>query len=153
MIIETTLYVHRGIHEMLNRGAATSGRTRTFIIKLLMQRVMDDNKKLLQSYPRIRYQARDDKENWHRIHLVLNEYEYEYCLDMRKLFKMSVSFILAYAVRRYLEDVINEMIDGSNNTDNYCYQNYILIRKTIDGIICWQLYWGIPSKITTLLNL
>lgn len=132
---------------MLNRGAAITGRTRTFIIKILMQRVMDDNRKMLQSYPRIRYQARDDKENWHRIHLVLNEYEYEYCLDMRKLFKMSVSFILAYAVRRFLEDVINELIDGSNNTDNYCYQNYILIKKIIDGIICWQIYWGIPTEI------
>ena len=127
MIIETTLYVHNSIQEKLNWGAVITGRTRTFILKLLMQRVMSENKKMLQSHSRVKYQGGDVKENWHRFHLVLNEYEYEYCLDMRKLFKMSVFFILAYAVRRYLDDIVNELQSG-NNTDNYCYKNYILMK-------------------------
>jgi hypothetical protein len=41
---------------------------------------------------------------------------------------------------------MNELIDGSNNTDNYLYRNYILIKKIIDGVICWQTYWGYPKK-------
>jgi hypothetical protein len=146
MLIETTIYIHKNTLEMLNRGAALTGSPRTFILRLLMQRVMGDNHKMLQSYSRVKYQERDKKENWYRLHIVMNEYEYEYYLDMRKFYKMSVSFILAFAVRRYLDEVLNELLEGSNNIDNYWYRNYILIKKTIDGIICWQIYWGIPHK-------
>ena len=143
MLIETTIYVHKRILEMLNKRAEITGKSRTFIIKLLMQRVMSDNQKMIKSYSRIKYQERDVKENWHRFHVSMNEYEYEYYLDMRKFFKMSVSFILAYAVMRYLDEVLKR----NKSADNYCYQNYIFMKEVVNGIICWQIYWGIPQKI------
>ena len=117
-----------------------------------MQRVMNDNQAMLKSYSRIKYQARDDKENWYLVHLVLNEYEYEYYLDMRKFFKMSVSYIVAYAVKRYLDEIIDELLNMNKNTDNYLYRNYILITKTINSVICWQIYWGVPLKLPGLQN-
>ncbi len=132
---------------MLDRGVETTGRTRTFIIKVLMQRIMSNNQHMIKSNARIKYQSRDNKDNWHRLHLVLNEYEYEYYLDMRKFYKMSVSFILAYAARRYLDEILNELLNGSKNTDNYYYKNYIFIRKTMNKVICWQIYWGLPQKL------
>jgi hypothetical protein len=145
MLIESTIYVNMRILGMLNRGAAITGRSRTYMIKILMQRVMRDDQKLLKFYSRIKYQERDLKENWHRLHIVLNEYEYEYYLDMRKFFKMSVSFILAYAVIRYLD----ELLKMNESTDNYCYKNYVFIKQLVNGIICWQTYWGIPPNLTT----
>jgi hypothetical protein len=147
MFIESTMYVHKSIQEMLEKGAETIGYTKTSIIKILLQRVMKDNHKLLKLYSRVKYQERDDKENWRRLHIVLNEYEYEYCLDMRKFFKMSVSLILAYAVRRYLDEILNELQSVIKDTDNYYYKNYIIIKKTIDEVICWQVYWGITQKL------
>ena len=147
MLIETTVHIHKSILEMLNKKVELTGKTRTFMMKLLMQRVMSDNQKMLKSYKRIRYQARDAKENWHKLHVVMNEYEYEYYLDMRKFFKMSVSFILAYAVRRYLDEIVKELLYGNISTDNYRYKNYIFIKETIDEVICWQIYWGIPQKL------
>ena len=146
MLIETTMHVNTAILEMLQIRAEMTGRTITSIVRLLMQRVMDDNQKMLGTSSRIRYQKRDEKENWQRLHIVLNEYEYEYYLDMRKFYKMSVSYILAYAVLRYLE----ELLEGNSSTDNYCYKNYILIRKTIDETVTWQIYWGIPPQLTDL---
>ena len=143
MLIKTTLYVNKSILETLNKSSAITGINKTKIIKLLMQRVMKDNQRLLKTYSRVKYQERDIRENWHRIHIVLNEYEYEYYLDMRKFFKMSVSFILAYAVMRYLDEVLK----GNKSADNYCYQNYIFMKEVVNGIICWQIYWGIPQKI------
>ncbi len=150
MLVETTINTHKSVLKLLNDGAARTFRSRTFMIKLLMQRVMNDNQRMLKSYSRIKYQARDDKKNWYLVHLVLNEYEYEYYLDMRKFFKMSVSYILAYAVKRYLSEIIDELLDMSKNTDNYLYRNYILIIKTINNVICWQIYWGIPLKLPCL---
>ena len=152
MPIGTTLHVHKSILEMLNERAEITGRTQTVIIKLLMRRVMDDNQKMIKRSSRIRYQKRDRKENWHRIHIVLNEYEYEYCLDMRKFYKMSVSFILAYAVIRYLDEIVNELRGRNKNADNYLYNSYILVKETVGGIVCWKIYWGIPSNLTDLRN-
>lgn len=147
MNIETTIHIQRNTLEMLERGAAITGRSRTLIIKMLMQRLMRDNQKMLQSHSRIRYQERDLKENWHRLHIVMSEYEYDYFLDMRKLYKMSVSLILAFAVRHYLDEVMNILLDKHQITDNYLFRNYLLIKKIIDGVICWQIYWGIPRKL------
>ena len=143
MLIESTMYVNMRILDMLNRGAAITGKTRATIIKILMQRVMKENRKMLKSYSRIKYQERDLKENWHRLHIVMSEYEYEYYLDMRKFFKMSVSFILAYAVMKFLD----ELLKGNKVTDNYYYKNYVFIKKSINKVICWQIYWGYPEKL------
>ena len=147
MLIESTLHIHKSILEMLNKGSEMTGENRTFLIKLLMQRIMNNNQKLLKSYSRIQYQGRDVKENWHRLHVVVNEYEYEYYQDMRKFFKMSISFILAYAVIRYLDEIINELLVSNKSTDKYYFRNYIFIKETVNGVICWQIYWGIPLKI------
>ncbi len=144
MLIETTLHVHRNILDKLDNGAAISRRTRTYIIKLLVQRVMKDNHSMVKMNSRVRYQDRDIKENWKRINIVFNEYEYEYCQDLRKFFKMSVSYILAFAVLRYMDELIKSNI----STDKYFHRNYIFIRKTIDNIICWQIYWGIPTLLS-----
>lgn len=150
MLIETTMHVHKSILKMLEKSSETTNRTRTYIIKRIMQRVMRDNRKLLKSYSVIKYQERDLKENWYRIHIILNEYEYEYYLDMRKFYKMSVSFILAYAVMRYLDRVVNEILNKKNNTDNYYYINYVFIEEVVYGIICWKIYWGFPTHLTEL---
>ena len=146
MLIDSTLHVHKSIMEMLEKCSETTGESIHYMIKLLMQRVMKDNHRLLKTSSRIKYQKRDEKENWHRIHVVLNEYEYEYYLDMRKFYKMSVSFILAYAVRRYLDNIMNELLNA-NKFDNYLYRNYIFSLEVVDKIVCWKIYWGIPLKI------
>ena len=152
MIIETILHVNKCILETLNKSSETTGRTRTFIIMLLMQRVMSDNQKMLKSYSRIRYQERDKKDNWHRLHIILNEYEYEYYQDMRKFYKMSISFILAYAIRRYLDNIVNKLLNSNNNTDNYHFRNYVFVKETIDEVTCWRIYWGIPQKLPGIIT-
>jgi hypothetical protein len=147
MLIETTLHVHKSILDRLDRGATMSRRSRTSIIKLLIQRIMQDNQRMIKTYSRIKYQERDVRENWSRVNIVFNEYEYEYCQDLRKFFKMSVSLILAYAVLRYLDEVLKQ----NKRTDKYFYKSYILIKNTSNGAICWHIYWGIPLKLNTLI--
>ena len=144
MPIESTLNVHKSIMEKLERGAEISGIPRAFIIQKLMQRLMKDNRNTIKSNSRIKYQQRDVKANWRILHIVVNEYEYEYYLDMRKFYKMSVSFLLACAVRRYLNEIINELFDKNINSDNYFYRNYTITNKMVHGIVCWQIYWWIP---------
>ena len=143
MLIETTFHVHRNILEKLNNAALRSGKARTSIIKLIMQRMMQNNQRMIKGNSRIQYQKRDLKEKWNRIHIALNEYEYEYYQDIRKFFKMSISLILAYAVLQYLDEVLKEDI----NTDKYLFRHYALIKKVFEGTTCWQIYWGIPTNL------
>jgi hypothetical protein len=120
MLIESTIHIHKSILEKLDTGAEMSRRSRISVIKLLIQRIMKDNKRMIKTYSRIKYQERDVRENWSRVNIVFNEYEYEYCQDLRKFFKMSISLILAYAVRRYLDEILNDLLNGNKSTDN-CY--------------------------------
>ena len=152
MLIETTLHVHKNIMDKLDEAAVKTGISRSFIIKLLIQRIMDDGQRMIKSYSRIKYQERDEKENWNQLHIVLNEYEYEYYLDMRNFYKMSVSLILAHAVMRYLNELVNELLHENKSTDNYLYKNYIFMMEIIDGILCWRIFWGIPPQLTVLLR-
>jgi len=147
MKIETTIQIHKSILKRLNTTAEITGKSRTNLVAYLMQRVMNNNHKKLKFFSRVKYQARDIKENWHKLHITLNEYEYEYFLDMRKFFKMSVSYILAYAVRKYLDEIVEKLLDKDTITDNYWYHNYLFIKETVEyDIICWKIYWGIPSS-------
>ena len=146
MLIDTTLHINKRILEMINEYAEKTNISMASVIKLLIQKVMHDNRSMIKTYSRVQYQERDLKENWYRIHIVLNEYEYEYYLDLRKFFKMSVSFILAYAVLRYWDELIKQNV----KTDKYCYKNYIFIKEIIDNVILWKIYWGVPQKLPML---
>ncbi|OHD63030.1 MAG: hypothetical protein A2176_09420 [Spirochaetes bacterium RBG_13_51_14] len=70
--------------------------------------------------------------------------EYEFFLDLRKVFKQSVSRLVAYAIDKYLDEITQKIRKGS---DNYRFKNYAISRIIIEGVICWVLYWGVPRKL------
>lgn len=94
----------------------------------------------------VQYQQRSSPKYWHIFHLRVRVDDYEYLLDLRKLLKMSVSMILSYAVKKYLNRIIN-----GGNTDNYQYNNYVIIKDMIDNIIYWKLIWGYPPNIAKII--
>ena len=89
----------------------------------------------------VRYQRRCEPDKWHVFHLQVRMDDYEYFLDLRKLLKMSVSLLLAYAVEKYLDK------QKVLNTDNYWYKNYVIIKETINNTICWKFIWGFPRDL------
>ena len=149
MRIETTMYFNRALLEELSKASEKVGKSRTCILVLLLKRAMGDSYRLAKSFSPVKYQKSDPSQNWHRLHIQLNEYEYEYCLDMRKLYKMSVSLIVAYTVSRYLVEIVKKLLetDIDKFTDNYLPKNYILVREVINSTICWRIYWGIPYNL------
>jgi len=108
------------------------------MIIMLLKRVMDDIAGPARYGSLIIYQSRSAKECWHTFHITLREDDYEYLLDLRKLLKMSVSHILAYAVKKFLK---------KNITDNNRYKNYVAIKSIRDGLVFWTLIWGYPPDI------
>jgi hypothetical protein len=77
------------------------------------------------------------------MHISLESRDYEYCLDVRKLCKKSVSHLIAIAVKLYLNEII-EQLSNQPEVDNNPFQHYIIINEEINNVICWRLCWGFP---------
>lgn len=144
MYIRTTVNVNIVILTKISRASILTGTTKNCIISSVLRRFSDDHEKFEKSWSRVRYQNRDSKENWRKLHIRLGPDEYEFIIDLRKFFKLSVSHCIAIAVIKYLDDIINNIIHGG---DNYRYKNYTVLRILIDGVICWIQYWGAPNTI------
>ncbi len=139
MMIQTTINIHKTTLEKITHASLHSGVSRNQLIIRLLKKEMNIVQNNFKHGKRIQYQGRDGAKNWHTFHLQLRPDDYEYFLDLRKLFKMSISRILAIAVAKYLQDIKNKI------TDNYQYRNYIIIKDIIDDVICWKLLWGFPK--------
>ena len=142
--METTLNIHTDILEMIRKGAELRGISCSAMIIELLQKVMDESAQPIVIGRLVRYQQRNKHADWHTFHVQLRADEYEYFLDMRKLRKMSVSFILAYAAKRYLRKMNKDNVTDNNR---YQYRNYVVVREFIGNIPCWKLIWGYPPLI------
>jgi hypothetical protein len=141
--METTLYLRKDILKNITAAASLIGVSRSKFILSLIARVVEDTRHPVMHGTMVSYQDRSDSDSWNRFHIILRADEYEYLLDLRKLLKMSVSKILAYAVMKYIRNQI------TNKTDNYPMINYLIIREVIDNIIHYRLIWGYPPGIET----
>jgi hypothetical protein len=144
--METTLNIHTDISKKITRAAQTRGISRSEMIAILIKKVMDDVSNPGRMGKMIQYQKRSRPDEWQTFHLYVREDDYEYFLDLRKLLKMSVSLILAYAVEKYLFKLLKK-----DSTDNNRYRNYVIIKDVIDDIICWKFIWGFPPNIEKII--
>ena len=145
--METTLNLRTDILKKIALAAQMKCISRSDMIVILIKQVMNDMSNPGRIGKMVQYQQRIRPDEWHTFHLQLREDDYEYFLDLRKLLKMSVSLILAYAVEKFLDKLLK-----SNDTDNNRYRNYIVAMEIIDNIICWKLIWGFPPSIEKLFN-
>ncbi|MBP7737229.1 MAG: hypothetical protein KA369_14715 [Spirochaetes bacterium] len=144
MNIETTINLNSYIFSLISRAALLTGLSKSDIISSVMRRLGDDYENMTNTWTRVRYQKRDANPYWHILHITLKPDEYEYFLDLRKVFKFSVSCLVAIAVEKYLDEIMKML---SENIDIYRYCNYLFTRRIIDGVVCWILSWGVPRHL------
>jgi hypothetical protein len=141
--METTLNMRIDILEAIFRAARDCDMTRSEMIVYLIKKVMADVPDALPLGAMVRYQERRRPEDWQVVHVRVSVYEYEYMVDLRKLLKMSVSLICAYAVEKYLKKLPRRCI-----TDNYpFFMNYMVVKEIIKNIISWRIIWGFTPDI------
>ncbi len=145
--METTVNISTNNLEKITRTAQSLGISRSAMFIMLIKMVMDDIPEPGNFGTLVRYQARKIQSDWNTFHLKVREDDYEYLLDLRKFLKMSVSLIIAYAIKKFLGK-----IHDKDMTDNNRYKNYVLIKEMIDNIICWRLFWGYPPSIGEHIN-
>ena len=150
-MLATTLNVHRDVFGKIAEVADRHKKSLREIIVLLLMRIMYDHVSLMRGFTTVKYQPDDDRENWHCFHIRLKHDEYEYFIDLRKICKRSISSLIAIAIDRYFDELTSAPIKV---VDNYTqFNNYVLRREVVDGIITWLLYWGYPERHLRTLRL
>ena len=137
--MNTTLYIRAEILKIIIQAACSNGKTFSEMIALLIKEGIANLSASNYMGRMVRYQSRDIAHRGRAIHVRLSKVDYEYFLDLRRLQKMSVSLILALAVRKF--SIEQEYSDAS---DNYQWKSYILIKEAIGTIIIWKHVWGFP---------
>ncbi len=152
-MIETTTYLDMECIGLLAGMADEAGVSRSKLVILLLKRVMKDHTALVCYDRAVRYQARKPVGARKRFHITVDLREYEFFIDMRKLFKLSVSFLITFAVRAHLDELVTKMADDKYDeySDNYPYHHYLIIPEKVDSAICWKIYWGIPENPNKLI--
>lgn len=153
MKVKTTINLNEDIVDWLTAVSENTGQSRSKIIALLMNGVMQNNHHLLKSFSRVRYQQRDPERKWCRLHISLKAVEYEYALDLRKFCKMSFSAIIAYAAEEYLEEIQKDLQNpkSKDGGDNYSFKNYIFVKEYLGLVQSWRVYWGIPQNLAEII--
>ena len=144
MVTETTMCVRGETREKLEAASLAAGVSRSRLVSSLLNYASKRMHVDRSSRGGIRYQERLEGIERGRMHLRLRNDEYEFFIDMRKVWKMSVSFLVAYAVELFLDELLQKM---TMNPDNYRYRNYAMTKVYAGDVICWIFYWGIPRKL------
>lgn len=143
MFIDTTLHLNSKTIWKISRAARLANRPRNHCVSRLLSMMAGEKTAAPVTWSRIRYQGRDNRMNWHRMHVSLSPAEYELLLDLRKVYKMSGSRIIALAVEKYMDRLLSDL----NNADNYRLSCYVFSRFIMAGVICWAQYWGLPGRL------
>jgi E3 ubiquitin-protein ligase DOA10 len=118
MIIETTANIDFGTYQLIKSTAKLLGVSGRRLVHVLLKIVVREMPFDYRIYRTVEYQPDRPKEDWVCYHLRLSGVVYESSHDMRKLMKYSVSFLLCYAVRVYLEKAV-KILTEDENLDNY----------------------------------
>lgn len=132
MAIATTVHVHTEILAIISALSARMGKKRNEIVIMLLKRIMSGKVAIVTTGNAVRYQGRDLSGSWWILHVRLNDDEYEFFTDMRKLYKMSVSLLLACAARSF-------SWNGVSDNYHFCIHN---VTFAIDGDrVLWNIIW------------
>jgi hypothetical protein len=145
--METSSHVDAGTAAKIAIVSASKGISKSKMIVLLIRRFADESGFPIRMGRLVQYHTRGSVQNWAEIHMCLRADEYEYFQDLKKLFKLSVSLMIEYAAKMFIEN-ISEIKD----TDNYPFRNYVIVKEYIGDIICWKHIWGYPSEIERYLR-
>jgi E3 ubiquitin-protein ligase DOA10 len=123
MYIETTANIDVVTYRTIKTTAKMLGVSARRLVHVLLKIVVREMPFDYRLYRTVEYQADRPVVDWKCFHLRLTGVVYESSHDMRKLMKYSVSFLLCYAVRVYLEKavkILTEDVNLDSYPDIYC---------------------------------
>ncbi len=146
MYHETTLHLPIEVMIALEQASRRTKKPITRIVRMLFRRMADDHVERRAHAVPVQYQPDDPARQWHRLHISLEEDEYEQVTDMRKFYKQSVSKIVTDAVRVYLPLLVKVLLQKIIS-DSYRCRNHAVAVRSHGHAVCWITLWGVRFPI------
>ena len=141
-MIKTSVYINTDKLVKVMEYSAANGLTYNEVITLLLKKMQADGGCNIRKFSAVKYQNDDPDKNWVTKTVYFEEICYEFFTDMRKFFKISVSFLLAKAIDLFLETILME-----ENQRNYADHDWDITRKEDDFSEIWTIFWKNMLKI------
>jgi hypothetical protein len=142
-MMRTSINMNLAVFLKIAFAAARLGKSRREVVIMLLNCVLRDIDRFQGGFTLVKYQPRDPQKLWHCFPMRFKKNENEFASDLRKLSKLTVSYLVAIATERYL----NELVRDSEYRHNYSkLPHYAIGQRTERGFICWELYWGDPAE-------
>ncbi len=158
MYIRTTCVMRTEVLQLLLKAQEKTKLSMEQLLAHVMRKMRKHYTAYLRDDGRIQYQKRHDEETKvpikkYRVKVKFLESEYNYFQEMRYFFRRSISLVMAIAVFRYFDEVIEEILN-SDNTDLheyfYPYENRAKFIKCIENVPTFKIWWGIPWTLELL---
>jgi len=149
----TTCISHEHYQILLKNAEQLEIPFHVLVVHLIIYAAKKD-KVRAKAFKSIAYRKRNFNNPWKRVHLYLQFKEYEYLLDVKKLWKMSVAKAIEFCVNNVLDEFI-EFLSNLNcktedDTDNYLKyeinKSYLFEFDMEEGVHACRFYWGLPLK-------
>ncbi len=158
MFIRTTYVMRTEVLQLLIKAQEKTKLSMEQLLAHVMRKMRTHHEAYLSDDGRIQYQKRHDETSKLpikkvRVKVKLLESEYNFFQEMRYFFRRSISLVMAIAVFRYLEEVLEEILKF-DNTDLreyfYPYENRAKFIKCIENVPTFKIWWGIPWTLELL---
>ncbi len=151
MKIDTTINIKKEILERIDSACNDYSISRSMLVSLLLKSMIKAQRTDKNRFSRVKYQKRDKNAQWKRPHVVLEYDLYEKCIDMRKLAKMSVSYIVSISFNLFLNEIFESLKNGEDTDKNL--RQYICIGKRYGSVYSYTVFWDFPSEDILLKHL
>ena len=135
-MIRTTIYIDKKLLEKLKNAMDILDLPKKEVISLLISRIIRKNHFIPRPCKSVKYQ--DEGLGlivWKTEHIDLDPVFYEKDLDLRRKYKFSFSWFVAFAIRNYLDELVSDLINPGDTKiflDNY-ERSFVYIARVVNG--------------------
>lgn len=133
----TSLYINEIVFEFIRNKAESEGVSIARVLKIAVEEFRKNYASTIEcSDDSVSYQATGEK--WHTFQIVFSDEEYELLIDFRKVWKLSVSFLVTMAFFYYINGE-----DGEQQRDihNYVIDSYKIEKHSCEKEIIITIHW------------
>lgn len=138
-MIRTSINIDREVYGKIIAAAKRRGVDIEDIIIALMRQLSKKYQGELIAGNAVRYQERNGGENRECVHVRWFDEEYEFLIDMRKVHKKSVSYLIVEAAMTLLDKIISNF---DRLVDKYQVYPYYISKFCIHNSIGCIFLWG-----------
>ncbi len=154
-MIRTSIYIKKALLKTLIEAAEKIDVTKDQMISLLISRIIRKNSfkpqkfdAMKRRFKPVKYQKGAPGTIWEIERINLEPVFYEKALDLRRNFKYSVSWFIAYAIENFLDELVDEMLNPEDPeliADNY-NRNSVYIARLLGDVQVFISMLGFPEE-------